>query len=300
MATIVGCAAMSHAPQLLTPPEEWLAMPARTKLQLFNDRNLDAELTIEARREKYDRCHKAIGVLADQIKAWSPDILIVVGDDQHENFFDDNMPAFAVYMADSVLVTRKMRNTGQSALDQAVSYPVSESYAKRLLDGLFDANFDPAWSKATRFEAGLGHAFGRALYLLSTVIYPMIPLMVNTYYPPAPSARRCYQFGQTIRGIVASWPEDVKVAVLASGGLSHTRVDEAFDARFIKALETHDAKYLSSLPADDLLEGTSEVRNWIIAAGIAGTKAKLVDYVACYRSAEGVGCGMGFAIWPAA
>ena len=49
--------------------------------------------------------------------------------------------------------------------------------------------------------------------------------------------------------------------------------------------------------AEVLVEGTSEIRNWIIAAGVMGRGGKMVDYVPCYRQPSGVGCAMGFAIW---
>jgi OH-DDVA oxygenase len=122
--------------------------------------------------------------------------------------------------------------------------------------------------------------------------------MVNTYYPPAPSASRCLRFGRVIGDAIRAWPDGLRIAVLASGGLSHTRVDEEFDEAFIKALTENDQDYLGTLPASDMVEGTSEVRNWIIAAGIAASPAQLIDYIPCYRSTQGVGCGMGFAQWP--
>jgi 3-O-methylgallate 3,4-dioxygenase len=121
--------------------------------------------------------------------------------------------------------------------------------------------------------------------------------MVNTYYPPAPSAKRCLQLGGELRRIVEAWPGDVRVVVLASGGLTHTVIDEALDAAFLKALAIYDEAYLASMSAAVLIEGTSEIRNWIIAAGAMGRGAKIVDYVPCYRTDQGVDCAMGFALW---
>ena len=64
-----------------------------------------------------------------------------------------------------------------------------------------------------------------------------------------------------------------------------------------KALEARDESYLSSMPAPVLVEGTSEIRNWIITAGAMRGGARMVDYVPCYRNDKGVGCAMGFAVW---
>ena len=62
----------------------------------------------------------------------------------------------------------------------------------------------------------------------------VIPVMVNTYYPPAPSAKRCLQFGQTLAALIRQFPSDDRVVIAASGGLSHTKIDEALDQSFSK------------------------------------------------------------------
>ena len=74
-------------------------------------------------------------------------------------------------------------------------------------------------------------------------------------------------------------------------------IDEALDADVIKALETNDSAYLGAMRSEILVEGTSEIRCWIIASGAMQSGAKMVDYVPCYRNEKGVGCAMGFAIW---
>ena len=298
MAILAGCAAMSHAPQLLTQPEDWKKMPARTKRHLLIPPDIEQRLTDAAVKDNFDRCHLAIGQLRNTIASWRCDAIIVLGDDQHENFFEDNMPAFAVYIEDQVRVTRKFSFYGENPIDQSVTYPVRKDLAFDLLTKLMATGFDPAWCKKTRYEGGLGHAFGRVLHLVQAEAKtPILPLMVNTYFPPAPSAARCIQLGKSLRTIIESWPDTMRIGVLASGGLTHTRLDEDLDAQIIRALETYDEVYLSSLPADELIEGTSEIRNWIIAAAIAGGPATMVDYIPCYRTPDGAGCGMGFAHW---
>ena len=95
-----------------------------------------------------------------------------------------------------------------------------------------------------------------------------------------------------------SWESDARVAVIASGGLSHFVIDEDLDHRVIKALENHDTESLVSIPRENLNSGNSEIRNWIVAAGATEhLDMKLVDYVPCYRTEAGNGCAMGFAEW---
>lgn len=88
-----------------------------------------------------------------------------------------------------------------------------------------------------------------------------------------------------------------KVAVVGSEGLSHVKIDERLDHDFIKAIEKWDQQYLGSMPSSVLVEGTSELRNWIVTVAIAGKGGTMVDYVPCYRTITGLGCAMGFAYW---
>jgi hypothetical protein len=129
---------------------------------------------------------------------------------------------------------------------------------------------------------------------------PVIPISLNTYYPPNQiSPRRSYQLGRAIREAVQAWPDDTRVAIMATGGLSHFVVDEAFDKEFIRLLgigageEAH-----ANLPPEKLQSGSSEIRCWSMLAGAAeGMTFNLIDYVPCYRSLGGTGCGMAFATW---
>ena len=89
-----------------------------------------------------------------------------------------------------------------------------------------------------------------------------------------------------------------RVGVLGSGGLSHFVVDEALDRHVLEILAKRDADAVAALPLEQLNSGNSEIRNWIAAAGaLEGLTMRLVDYVPCYRSEAGTGCGMAFAVW---
>lgn len=298
MAQLIGGLATSHAPQLLMPALQWSDLPTRTKGPFNPKPNIAAELTDAAKLANEARCKKAIAALKAQLDAWAPDAVVVMGDDQHENILDDNQPPFLIYLAPETDATLHFNYLGVKSTDQMTRYPVDAKLATALYDGLTEAGFDIAWSKKTREEYGLGHAFGRALdFLMPERKLPIVPLMVNTYYPPAPSAKRCLALGKALRRAIEALPGNARIVVVASGGLSHTVIDEALDAEFIKALETHDESYYAAMPAEVLVEGTSEIRNWIIAAGAMGRAGRMIDYVPCYRQPNGVGCAMGFAVW---
>jgi len=298
MASIIGGLATSHAPQLLMPALKWSDLPTRTKGPFHPKPDIAAELTDAAKLAKEARCRAALEKLRAQLYAWSPDAVIVIGDDQHENILDDNMPPFVIYAADEVDATLHFTYLGEKSLDQMTRYRVPGELARNLLLGLMDQGFDPAWSKKTREEFGLGHAFGRALkFLMPDGRFPVVPIMVNTYYPPAPSANRCLALGDAIRAVVGGLGGTARLVVLASGGLSHTVIDEAYDEAFMAALKCNDRASFAAMKAEDLVEGTSEIRNWIIAAGALDRGGEMIDYVPCYRQPSGVGCAMGFAVW---
>lgn len=298
MAKIIGGLATSHAPQLLMPALRWSELPTRTKGPFYPKPDIAVELTDAAKLAKEARCRAALEQLRAQLYAWAPDAVIVIGDDQHENILDDNMPPFVIYAADEVDATLHFTYLGEKSIDQTTRYRVPADLARHLLHGLMDQGFDPAWSRKTREEFGLGHAFGRALkFLMPDARFPIVPLMVNTYYPPAPSAKRCLALGDAIREVVEGLGTAARVVVLASGGLSHTVIDEAYDEAFMAALERNDRGYFAAMKSADLVEGTSEIRNWIIAAGALDRGGGMIDYVPCYRQPSGVGCAMGFATW---
>jgi aromatic ring-opening dioxygenase catalytic subunit (LigB family) len=297
MAKLIGALAMSHAPQLIMPPEKWPDLPARAKGPFNPKATIASEITPEAHLARAAQCKAAIAGLREKLEALNPDAVIVFGDDQHENIFDDNMSPFCIYTAEKVAATEHFLYLGAKAEDQMTHYDVP-ALAGDLLHQLWERDFDLAWSRETRDPCGLGHAFGRALkFLMPTKKIPIVPIMVNTYYPPAPSARRCLRLGEALRASLEAIPGDQRIVLLASGGLSHTVIDESFDHAFIGALYNRDVTYLESLSADQMMYGTSEIRNWIILSGAMPKGVSHVDYIPCYRNADGVGCAMGFASW---
>ena len=297
MAHLVGCLAMSHAPQLMLNPDHWGLLNNREKEQLPEKPELERE-TLEVKWAKWNGCMKAIAELRQKLDAFDPDVLIVVGDDQHENLVDDNMPPFSIFTGEEVEASVSLRYLNQARSENRTKYRVDAKLAGALVAGLMDEGFDPAYSKRTRYDGGLGHAFARVLkFLTPDAGRRIIPVMVNTYYPPAPSAHRCAQFGVALAKLVDRFPSTDRVVVIASGGLSHTKIDERLDEKFIQALQHNDTDYMSAIPASVLVEGTSEIRNWIVTAAAANCNGTMVDYFPLYRTRTGVGCAMGFAYW---
>jgi hypothetical protein len=297
MAELVGCLAMSHSPMLLTTPDKWHLMPDRIKPPPERP-ELAKELEPAAQQAKWERCNRAIDRLRQKLDVLNPDVIVIVGDDQHENMTDDNMPPFTLFLGDEVEASLHFGYFGESPLAQMSKYKVDSEVALSLFERLSENGFDLAWSRKPRADFGLGHAFGRVLKLLTPdARYAIVPVTVNTFYAPTPSAARCLKFGQALGSTIRQIAFRSRIVVLGSGGLSHFRINEELDHEFIAAIEAHDTPYLSAIPSAKLVSGTSELRNWIIAAAAHGGGGKLIEYVPCYRTLTGIGCAMGFAYW---
>lgn len=288
---------MSHAPQLMLEPSHWHLLNTRKGESLPDKPELAGE-TDEVKWTKWRGCMSAIDQLRQKVAALKPDVLIVVGDDQHENLVDDNMPPFTIFMGAEAEASVSLRYLNQAKSENRTKYTIDAKMAEALIGGLMDQGFDPSYSKKTRYDGGLGHAFARVLkFLIPDNQCRVIPVMVNTYYPPAPSAKRCLNFGQTLAKLIRALPSEDRVVIAASGGLSHTKIDESLDAAFIKALRNNDTAAMAAMPSEIFREGTSEILNWIVIAGAANGKGQMVDYFPLYRTKTGVGCAMGFAYW---
>src|SRR5690606_18834700 len=123
----------------------------------------------------------------------------------------------------------------------------------------------------------------------------------NTCYPPnQPTARRCFAFGQEIRRAIESWDQDLRVAVVASGGLSHFTVDEEMDNMVLSGLEKNDPETLQSIPRNRLHSAASEALNWVTLGGVmseTGLTFEKLDYVPVYRTPAATGGGWAFVRW---
>jgi len=317
MARIILGLGTSHSPQLSIPAEQWSLLRKKDEddprldyqgLLRRAKPDIEQELPGHKIQARYDACQKALGILGAVLKQARPDIVVIFGDDQHEQFHDDNMPTFAIYHGKSLaLVQHSGRNPAawkeaeeRGWAETAGPYTAGADLADHLIESLVDDEFDVARCNRLREEIGVGHAFAflyRRLWPGGTV--PMVPVMVNTYYPPNQATpKRCYALGQAVRRAIESWNSDLRVAVMASGGLSHMVIDEELDRATLDALANRDREKLWSLPRQKLRGGTSEILNWVALAGVVEPmQMKLVDYVPGYRSPAATGCGMAFAYW---
>jgi hypothetical protein len=319
MAQLVGGVAASHSPQLAIPSEGWrrhgdLEQPRLKQLDLTpssrDAEELRAELDSQILLDRYEACQRSLEITGDALRAMRPDVLLVVGDDQKELFLEDVMPMVTIFWGDELLDLPPGMEVYPPSMEAAYPYYHSEEpegYAVdskaglHLVEQLVRADFDIAQSSVQPEGRTLGHAF-TFIYrrLLEGGPKPsLVPVFLNTYYPPnQPTPNRCIQLGRALGAAVRTMPGELRVALVASGGLSHPIIDEELDRRVMEGLESEDWASLASIPADALREGSSEILNWItVGAALEGHRGRSVDYIPAYRSEAGSGCGMGFFVW---
>lgn len=238
------------------------------------------------------------GELGRLIRADRLDALVIISPDHWVNFFLDNLPAICVGVGALHEGPNEPWLAGRFPHRQLAGHPALGGH---IVETALHAGFEPSISH----RLILDHGF--CIPLLKAEVDPLpaiVPVIFNDIEPPFPTVRRCYEWGQMLRRAIESWPGDLRVGVLGSGGLSHSigepamgQVEEDFDRECLShfAGSTPDVliDYLTSkLPL--VGNGASEIRNWVAAHGAAGGKGfSLIAYDAIPE----VFVGCGFARW---
>jgi hypothetical protein len=315
----------SHGPTIATKPDQWERMAERDRkdprysydeLLSQADPRLVDEIVPEKKAARYAATQEGIAKLRRILDDAAPDVVIVISN-PHGVLPDDMMPAMGIFRG-STLFERSQERTetsdkrmdayrGPAPIERrrergpAREYQAMPDLAEHLIDELIEEGFDVASTLELRKEHGLDEAFSVFYELYDSGKTPMIPFFLSRYLPSQSTPRRCYALGGALRRAIESWDSDKRVALMASGGLSHQIVDEELDHIVVDALVERNVEVLSSLDRARLNRGpgTPEILNWITVAGaMEPTAMKLIDYVPCYRSAAGTGHGVTFGYWP--
>jgi Catalytic LigB subunit of aromatic ring-opening dioxygenase len=318
--------ACSRSPMTSVRPEHWQHFAPRDQAsnrlvdrhgqrvtydQLLStaDPAIAGEMNLDGFRRIYDAGQRALDKLKTDLAAARPDVILFMGDDEDEIIHENNRPAILLYTGETCpIVPRAIsdpndvitREGNWSWGSKSGEYPVAADLCHALLRSLINEEFDVAHSSGFKSEKGMAHGFG-FLYerLMPDPVIPIVPLILNVHWPPnQPTPRRFWKLGQAARRAVQQWPSDMRVAVIATGGLSVGRVDEELDRQLLDALRDHDVDSLDSLPHGWRQRSTGEVHAWMAAGGAAEhLQMDLIGYIPGYRSAAGTGCGLGFAEW---
>ena len=228
----------------------------------------------------------ALGRLHDGLIGAKLDALVVIGDDHKELYHDDNMPSILVYRGETIANvpnrTRTPAHIGAGPPDwmkRAVAryyeesetrhYPVEAGLANHLIASLIDREFDVAAANALPEGEGEGHAFAFVhRRLMNGVAIPVVPVVLNTYYPPnQPSPRRCYRLGQAIPRRSRATPKACASASWRRAGSVTSPSTRRSTASSSARCARRTRRRSQALPRQQLNSGNSGIRNWICAAG---------------------------------
>jgi gallate dioxygenase len=213
----------------------------------------------------------------EPVRTWfqqkRPDALVYIFNDHITSFFFDNYPVFALGIDSSYAVADE--GGGPRNLPAVPGNPgLSHHIGTSLVMDEFDMSFFQ--------DKPLDHGFFSPMSVLlerNNGAWPttIVPLQVGVLQQPTPTAARCYKLGQALRRAIESYPEDIKVAVVATGGLSHQVHGERagfnnveWDKQFLDAI-TNDPAGLAAMTSAEYaqlggMEG-AEVIMWLIMRG---------------------------------
>ena len=247
-----------------------------------------------------------LGRCREALDAFQPDVVLIWGDDQYENFTEEVVPAFCVLAYDEVEVrpfaARRSENIWGEPSEASFTLKSRPDIAKALASGLLEQDFDVAYSYRQRAGAPFPHAFTNSVLYLDYerrgFEYPILPVSVNCYGrhiigrrggmvrfddivpatetdPPSPSPRRCFALGAATARTLAASPW--RVALVASSSWSHAFLNDkdwhlypAMDAdrRLYRALEHGDWNTWRETPLGDIeANGQQEMLNWFCLLG---------------------------------
>lgn len=215
---------------------------------------------------------EAFAPVQDWIADRKPDVLLLIYNDHVTSFFFDHYSAFALGVGEQWRVADE--GGGARDLPPVAGHP---ALAAHIGQSLMSDEFDMSFFQ----DRGLDHGCFSPLSVMCPhePAWPvqLVPLQMGVLQFPIPSARRCYKLGQALRRAIESYPEDLKVAIVATGGLSHQVHGERagfnnpeWDARFLDLFE-RDPEALADLTHAEYAtlggcEG-SEVIMWLVMRG---------------------------------
>lgn len=298
--------ACSHAPNVFIPPDKW---DVRYKMAIGEVPQPPAAIaeTPEMCHAYGERIEAGFDALKSRLDTYKPDALIMVSDDHSEVFDKDGcMPTIGIFTGEWAEGNYRLRLPDGEGSNEIIRLKTHRDLARTIANGLVAMDFDLAVSREFKplgSPGGLGHGFTRpAPKIMPKLDIPVVMIMLNCYFDPLPTARRCLALGRALSELLADRQE--RIAILGTGGLSHDPrgpragwIDEPLDRAVLAAIAEGKPDKLASLyqiNSDTYHGGTGEIRAWLVAAGAMGdAKAEIIDYMPIYHVITGV----AFASW---
>jgi len=311
MAQLVAAAATSHA-FALREPDGWDAGRIGNQQSFERKFGYPPETPAEVAQEtdedvarRYAFVRSGHDTIVQRFEALNLDALVILGNDQDEEFTEQSIaPQLAIYTGKEFSTRSGAKFAGQPEL------------AYHLLSHTVNAGFDVTRFDERHLQDGVlkAHAFGPVLERVTPKFdVRVVPVYVESFRLPCPSPARCYAFGQSLAEAIETWPGNGRIAVVASGGISHFpqsfpfqyapdspqakhgNVDHVYDRQLFDLMAQGRNRELAALTNQDLLDhGDTELHSWITLLGMVGdTKAEVLAYEPFFRAIM----AMGVAYW---
>jgi aromatic ring-opening dioxygenase catalytic subunit (LigB family) len=223
------------------------------------------------------RCYRSMG---DQLAAARPDALVIVAAEHFANFFMNNMPAFAVGMAESY--EGPIEDPQWLGIARTV-IPGNAPLSQRLIREMMQT-VDLAYAEEWKFDHGVMVPLN---FLTPRYDLPVIPLNINCQGPPLTPLHRAWALGEALRRAADLVPE--RIAVVGTGGISHWpatpdsgKINESWDREFLRRWLANDQQALLSYSDEatyrDAGQGGFEIRTFISIAAAAQGRGSLQYY----------------------
>ena len=249
MATIVGAVASSHTPTI----------------GFAYDRNKQDD-------PAWAPIFDAFRPVSEWIARKKPDVLLFVFNDHVTSFFFDHYSAFALGIGESYAVADE--GGGARALPAVPGHPALSAH---IAAALMADEFDMSFFQHKPLDHGCFSPLSMMLPHDPAWPAAIVPLQVGVLQFPIPTARRCYRLGQSLRRAIESFPDDIRVALVATGGLSHQvhgeRAgfnDPQWDAQFMDLFEQDPERLAGMTHAEYATRGGlegAEVIMWLVVRG---------------------------------
>ena len=213
-----------------------------------------------------------------------PDVLVFFFNDHATTFFFDHYPTFAIGVWDEYPIADE--GMGPRRVPPLRGHaPLSRHIATALVNDEYDMSIFQ--------DLALDHGLNSPLTMLYPEAVaagcwpvPLVPIEVNVLQHPMPTPLRCWKLGQAVRRAVESWPEDLSVVVVGTGGLSHQMNgeragfnNEAWDREFLQLIHTDPLALTRMRLADFARLGGSEGAEVVMWLAMRGALSPIVSKV---------------------
>jgi gallate dioxygenase len=237
---------------------------------------------------------KVFGPLQAWLEKKQPDVLFFLYNDHITAFFFDHYSPFVLGVDDRYETADE--GGGPREYPPVAGHP---GLARHIGSSLFADEFDISFFQKKPIDHGLFSPLSMMTDRGKSWNGAVIPFQVGVLQFPIPTARRCYRLGKALRKAIESYPEDLSVAIVATGGLSHQVHGERcgfnntdWDNEFLDLLE-NDPEALAELTQAQYVERggmeSAEIIMWLIMRGALADKITCVHRDYCLPSMTAIG-----------